>query len=191
MSFYSKRVLLILCFVFVVTLACNLPLIQRANLDDTPIPVSSEAVDELEENVEKAAATAVSDGSINLVISEEQLTSLAVLELQSMSEGQMVRDLQIGLREGQIHVTGDVTNGGMTFPFLAVISVTADGNGSLRSEIVSARVGPFPLPQNIIAQMTTQINQIILQQINTGGNNILIDEIVIADGYMTVNGHLR
>ena len=91
-----------LAAILAASLACNFPGVSpQATSPTAPVPVSSEAVQELEENLRSAAATAASGGVVNLVITEAQLTSLASLELQAIQDPK-IENIQIRLRDGQI-----------------------------------------------------------------------------------------
>jgi hypothetical protein len=71
------------------------------------------------------------------------------------------------------------------------MTVSADADGRPQYEVVSAKVGPFPLPQSILDQMTSQIDAVFASQFGAEAENIYIEQITIADGKMNIQGRPR
>jgi len=152
----------------------------------TPIPVSTEAVDDLAEEVQSAIATAQSGGPVRLVITEEQLTSLVAMGIQSQSD-MSIENVQVHLRNGQIQITGQAKRSGVNLPLSVSLEVSVDAEGRPSSRVVAAKVGPFSLPDSILDQVTAQLDQALMRQFNA--DNVVVDSITIADGTMTIEGH--
>ncbi len=170
-------------------LACNFPGSSAAP-KDTPIPVSSEAVVQMETQVVQAVATVQAGGPIVLEMTEQQLTSAAVLELQNQSE-QQFRDVQIRLRDGLVIISGTTTQSGLDLPVSVKVRLSVTVEGRPRSVIEEAAVGPFDLPDTIVSKISTQVEQTMFSQLGGSFDTMVIDSIVIADGKMTVTAHQR
>ena len=142
---------------------------------------------ELEEEVESAVATAQSGGPIQLVITEQQLTSLAMMGVQS-SPDVNIKNLQVHLRDGQIQISGQAESQGIDLPLSIALEISVDAEGRPRSRVITAKVGPFSLPDSMLEQITAQLDQALMNQFIADG--MVIDSIVIADGNMIVEGHM-
>ena len=89
MKNYKLRFAFFLAALLAASLACNFPgLGDSAATPTAPVPVSSEAVQQLEEMLQSAAATAVSGGEGEVALTAAQLPSLGGLELQAHQEPQ-------------------------------------------------------------------------------------------------------
>jgi uncharacterized protein YpmS len=172
------------------SLACNLPGGARPPVETTPIPVTTESVEQLQENLEEAATQASTTGQVTMVVDEAQLTSLVAIELESQEE-KILEDPQVYLREGQIQLYGTAVQGGISLPISVIATVHANEQGEAQYEIVEANAGPLPLPQSILDQFTDQLDQAIGSRLDPENTNIFIDDITIADGKMTISGHTR
>jgi uncharacterized protein YpmS len=187
MKLQPKLAILIAIVMLVfVSLSCNLPGSRKAP-KPTQIPVSTQSVQELEDEIESAIATAQGGGPIELTFTEQQLTSLAATELQSQQD-LGVRDVQVLLRNGQIQITGTVERSGINLPFNVSLTVSVDAQGIPHTSIVDASVGPLPVPQSMQDQITSQLDQVIASQY---ASNVVVDSITIDDGYMTIRGHTQ
>ena len=156
----------------------------------TPVPVSSQAVEDLVENVQSAAETAAAGGPATLIITQEQLTSLVALQLQSVPDLQ-IQNLQILLQDGQIQVSGEIKQDNITLPVSIALAVTVNEQGQPQTRVVSAKLGPLPVPEAALTEITSQIDQMIVSQFSANAGNLVIESITISDGYMTIIGHLQ
>jgi uncharacterized protein YpmS len=147
-------------------------------------------VQELEENLESAATQASSSGAVTVEVTEAQLTSLVAFQLQSQ-EQQILQDPQVFLRDGQIQLYGNAVQGGLSLPVSIVATVSVAEDGTPRYEILSANAGPVPLPDSILDQLTARLDQALAGQLSPETTNMVIEEITIADGKMTITGHTR
>lgn len=180
-----------LAAILAASFACNFPGVSSpATAPTAPVPVSSEAVQELEENLRSAAATAASGGVVNLVITEAQLTSLASLELQAIQDPK-IENIQIRLRDGQILTTAKVTVNGVALNLSLTSSVYIGADGIPKSQTVAAKLGPLPLPDNIVDLFTQEIDNLLAEQMIYDGRRVIVQSLDIADGSMTIMGYLE
>lgn len=184
-----RSVLLVLAVLLLAGLACNFPT-QQASQPQEQIPVSTEAVQNLEEALATAAVTAQSGQPVTITMTEEQLTSLVALELQSQ-ESPMLQEPQVFLRDGQITVTGKVQQSGLTAPLTLVLDVGVDPQGQLVYQVVSGSLGPFPIPETTLDDLTQQLNRVMSGYIGAETENVLVEDVQIANGSLTLTGRTR
>ena len=185
-----RKYLLIFALTVLITaaLACSLPGARRpGQKQPEPLPVTTEEADQLEDNLEEAADAYLSGKPFTLSITETQVTSLVTLKLQSIGEKRL-QNLQIYLRDGQIQIIGDALYEGISLPINIAARVSAS-QGSLALEILEARVGVFNVPESLLDQLQAQLDQIILEQLSPDVSKVVIEDISIANGVMTITGH--
>ncbi len=181
--------LLILFAFLAALLACNLPG-RSATPAPTPIPITTQAVEELATQVVQAASTAQSGGPITLEVTEAQLTSAAALEMQNQTQEQ-IKDIQVRLRDGRMVLSGVTTQSGIDLPVTIAVVITVDAQGVPHSQVVEASAGPVPLPQSVVNEISARFDQLFMQQLGATSQAVAVDRITIADGKMTVVAHKR
>ncbi len=169
------------------SLACNLA--TSASSVETAIPISTDDPAALETQVSGAISTAISGGRITLELTEGQLTAAANEELQA-SEENRIRDLQVSLDDGVMVITGEVNQSGMDLPLTVSVKIDVDPQGKPHTQIVSGKLGPFSLPENILAQITTQFDQMIQAQLSANAESLFIESIGIDNGKITIVAHI-
>ncbi|HEX7976447.1 MAG TPA: hypothetical protein VF498_18695 [Anaerolineales bacterium] len=183
-------ILLTLAALLAAPLACKLPGRVSQTPNATPIPVTTQAAQQLKQNLEAAATAIQTDQPVTIVMDEAQLTSIVALELQNQTNPR-VTEPQVQLRDGQVTLTGNVQQAGFSLPLKIVLVLSVDAQGKPTYKIMSANLGPLPVPQPIIDQFSAQFDQIMAKQLNSGTNNLAVDQINVADGKMTITGHKR
>lgn len=185
----KSRFWIIIFVLAVVSLSCNLPFLTPKT-PAPPIPVTTEAVQSLEETAQNAYEGIQQGETVTLVITEAQLTSLVALKLQETGD-QTITNPQIYLRDGKLQVFGTITREELEATAQVIVAVGVDSSGQPTFDIESAQLGPIPLPEELISQLETRLQGIFQQEIAKLAPNIAIDSISIADGQMTVVGHQR
>ncbi len=180
-----------LAVILAASLACNFPGYGgKVATPTAPVPVSSEAVEQLEATLQSAVETAVSGGKVDLAITEAQLTSLAALELQAIQEPK-VENVQIRLRDGQVMTTAKVTLNGIAMDLALTSRVIIGPDGLPKSQTVSAKLGPLPIPDNMLQLFTQEVDALLADQMVFQGQRIFVESLNIADGVMLVTGYLK
>lgn len=168
------------------SLACNLGSL-RGEETNTPIPVTTEAVSSLEDPFQEPQDQAVNDQTVTLEITEAQLTSIVAHELQGQDEYQ-ISDPQVYLRNGQIQMVGKLTNRNITVNAKVVLTPEVDSTGSVRLHVVSASLGLFPVPENMVSDLEKFLDKGFANEIESKTPNTRIESIVIQDGVMRIIG---
>ena len=182
----TDRLMLILILLGLASLACTLSL-GAPKTPAPPIPVSTEAVENLEDALKGAYGQAQQGQPVTLVIDEPQLTSLIAFEMEKRGQ-ESVRDPQVYLRDGQVQVFGTVNYQGVDATASVFLDVNVDAQWKPDFSIASAYFGPFPVPEDILAEIESNLDQAFSEQINSISPNLRIESIVIADGKMTITG---
>jgi uncharacterized protein YpmS len=184
-SFY---LFLALAALILASLACSLP--GGGRPEGTPIPVTTESVEQLRENLEQAAKQAADTGEVDVVIDEPQMTSLVAFELEKQQDFNMTNP-QVLLRDGQVQIYADFQQSGVVVPLAIKLNVSTDGQGNPRYDVVEATAGPLPLPDSIVAQLEAQLDAAIASRLSNNGQPLYVDSITVADGTMNIQAHTR
>jgi hypothetical protein len=137
-----------------------------------------------------ATELATNPGKISITIDEAQLNSMVINALNKQSAQQLTNPT-IHLRNGQILVNGEVNQSGLKASFSGTLTVDVTPDGRLHYNIVSASLGPLPLPQTMRDQVATQLNDSMGTPQTTNGQQIFVEDVKIGDGVMTITGHIR
>lgn len=181
----------LIIILFLSSLACNLPGRNTTQATTLPtIPVSTEAVDSLQDTLESAKEAFDNNQTVEITVSESQLTSLAAIELES-DPYIPLSDPQIYLRDGQVSVFASLTQNQIAVPVEIVLELSTDSQGNLKYEIIKGQLGPLPVPDNIMNRLTSRLDQIINDKISISGQPVFIESISIGDGNLTLRGYKR
>jgi uncharacterized protein YpmS len=167
-------------------IACNL-FTRRAETLQPLVPVTTQAVEQLEEEARESIEEFSQTGQFDLTITESELTSVVATEL-AKADAPMLTDPQILLRDGEITATGMVEQAGFSLQAEMVLVPRIDASGAPYVDLVSLAVGPFSVPDSLRDQLVSKINSLVVQQLTQSDVNVRIDSITIADGVMTVVG---
>lgn len=184
-----SRLLPFLALMLVVTLACTV-FTGGPDYPEQTIPVSTEAVDSLKQQIEQAVADGAQSGVVYLFINETQLTSYLAFKL-SESPDPMFTDPQVFLRDGQMRIYGKSKQGMFTANVGIVLEVGTDEQGKPKLQIVSADFGPLPLPSGLNDAITAIIAEAYTGSLGPVATGFRIQTIIIADGVMAIEGRIR
>ena len=184
-----KTLWLPILFLLLVTLACNFTL-TGPKPPSSPIPVTTEAVGSLMKTLESAQTQAQLSGDINVSFNEAQLTSVVALELQNQGQTS-IQNPQIFLRDGQVQVFGTVDYQGISSTARVILKPALDPDGQPVFTVNSAKLGPFPIPSDYVQDIQTEINRVFTAQLAEIAPNTRFEQIIIANGILTISGHTR
>lgn len=193
----SKYALPIFLLTLLLTsLACNMFVGGPDYSGLTPIPVSTEFAQSIEDEVKRAFEEGAQTGTISLNLTEQQLTSYLATRLQNdprlQQDGQpLVTEPQVYLRDGQMQIYGKTQRGVFTANVGIIINVGVDANGEPTIDIVSADFGPLPAPEGLRDAVEAMVREAYLGSLGPVATGLRIESITIADGVMTVTGRVR
>ena len=179
------------------SLACTLYAGGPDYSDLTPIPVSTEAAQSLQDGIKKSIEDGLVSGVVTIAITEPQITSYLALRLQSDPSLQqenstpLITDPQVYLRDGQMKIYGKTQQGVFAANIGIIVNVGIDAEGKPKIEIASADFGPFPAPEGINETITAIIEEAYTGSFGPVATGLRIETITIADGIMTIVGRIR
>jgi hypothetical protein len=183
------RTFLILLLTLSLTLACSI-FTGGPDFPEQRVPVSTEAVDSLRQQIDEAVAAGAQSGVITLFITETQLTSYLAFKLGA-DENAMFTDPQIYLRDGKMQIYGKSKQGVFTANVGIVLEVGTDENGDPKLKLTSADFGPFPLPEGLNDAITALIEEAYTGALGPVATGMRIKSITIADGVMAIIAQIR
>jgi len=184
-----KRVVFLTVIAIVLsTLACSL--VSPTAAPPTPTPISTAEYQSMETEVLSAAATAAAGGTVHMEFTEGQLTAAANTELQQSGETR-IKNLQIGLQGGLLNLSGTVTQNNIEMPLTISMKITVDDQGKPHTQIVSGKVGMFAIPDDMLKQITAQVDQMITSQLQANGANVFIESLTIDNGKLDIVAQVK
>lgn len=184
-----KKNLIALSTLALATLACSI-FIGGPAYPDTPIPVSTEAVQSLQDQVKQAIADGAQTGTVTLQITESQLTSYLAFKFDSQANP-LITDPQVQLRNGQMKIFGKVQQGMFNANISITMSVSIDDQGKPKIEITQADLGPLPAPQGLNDAVSAMVGEAFTGSLGPVATGFRLESITIADGAMTVVGRTK
>jgi uncharacterized protein YpmS len=192
---WFRQFLVILVVLSIVSLACNLGssgVISPAQ----PTPTSPSPPLSLEEALNSAVDEAKESGRFNLTLDESQFTTTLQDEIQDRDDIPL-QDARVRLQDGQMEVLGTVIRQGIKLNARAVLEPQVDAQHRLHFNLVSASLGPFPLPEEMVRDLESSINRIVSRQIDAKTEDIafdgiiVYDDVIVYDGKMTLTGRIQ
>jgi uncharacterized protein YpmS len=170
-----------------VNLACRL----TSRKIETPletIAVSTEAVATLEAKVDESFNQALQGQTIELTLSEEEITSLLAERLKDQSEI-VLSDPQVYLRDGKITLTGNLQTGQLNVPVNVVFEPQVNSNGQAKLELISVSMGPFSAPDSMVSSVQDLADRFLMDYLQQSGEAFYVESITVDDGVLTIKGY--
>ncbi|MCL5611569.1 MAG: hypothetical protein M1485_03300 [Chloroflexi bacterium] len=171
------------------TLACSI-FIGGPAYPDAPIPVSTEAVQSLQDQVKQAIADGAQTGTVTLQIAESQLTSYLAFKLDSQANP-LITDPQVQLRNGQMQIFGKAQQGMFNANISITLTVSVDDQGKPKIAITQADFGPLPAPQGLNDAVSAAVEEAFTGSLGPVATGFRLESITIADGVMTIVGRTQ
>jgi hypothetical protein len=183
-----------LTFLFIVmllaSLACTIS-VGGPEYSTQTIPVSTEEVQSMQDQIEQALTAGAETGVITLQITESQLTSYMTLKMQEQTNPPFTEP-QVLLRNGQMQVYGKINRGMFTANMLITMNVNIDpATGMPKIEVASADFGPVPAPEGLNDAVSAVIDEAFTGSFGPVAIGFRLESITIADGVMTLTGRIK
>jgi hypothetical protein len=185
----NKKILLTLIFFALVPLACTL-FVGGPEYPANPIPVSTEALGNLENQLQAAQTAAAQSGVLSLNIDETQLTSLLAIKLDAQT-GFALDDPQVYLRDNQVQVYGKAVQGNLSANVRIILNTSIDPQGQPVISVTSADFGPFPAPEGLNSNISKIIDQAFTGAFGPAAMGIRLESISIQNGILTLTGRVK
>jgi len=154
------------------------------------IPVSTEAVGDLQSSLETAVAAGAVSGQITLTFTEPQLTSYLYYKLQTQSQP-LITNPQVYLRDNQLQVYGTASKGDLEATAMIILSAGVDDQGQLKIKLISADFGPLPIPNGLMEIITATIQEAYTGALGPVATGFRLQSVAIGDGTMTIVGQTK
>ena len=188
-----RKYFLSILFIFILAaLACNAGSNSPALPTGLPVipTLDPNLSDKFEDEWQKSLAEAITTGNFTVTITEGQLTEF-INRKNAENANSSLSDIQVFLRDGQIQLlsTAENDSGSTSLQITATLGVSPEG--VLQFNVVSAKLGPFSVPEQMLDSISQSINDALSGKGTTGSEKLQIETIVIADGFMTISGKLK
>ena len=185
----KNRILPLLLIALLAMFACTI-FVGGPEAPGDPIPVSTEAVTSLQNEIKAAVEAGAASGEVTLHINEAQLTSYLAFKTEQ-DASPLFTDPQVYLRDGQMKIYGKSQQGNFVANIGIVLAVGLDEQGLPQLQLVSADFGPLPLPEGLNDAITAIIEEAYTGSLGPVATGFRLSSITIADGVMTVVGQIR
>ena len=178
-------------FLFLVLLLSSLACRFTPKINEKPvetIPVSTQVVATLEEKVRETFDQASQGQTVELSVSEEEITSLLALRLSGQGET-MFTDPQVFLREDKVQLFGNVQSGKLRIPVQVVFEPRVDTAGRASLELISVDMGPISAPDSMVKTIQDQADQLLTDFLQKSGDAFIVESITVSNGVLTLRGY--
>jgi hypothetical protein len=156
------------------------------------VPVSEEAAKRMQAKLNQAATQAKSTGQYKVALTESEVTSYLVAQLEEQrKQGDTIplTNPQIKFTQDQAWVYGTFESGSTKLNGLVVASPLVK-DGKLSIKVVRADFGAVPVPGPLLDQLNQQI-QAWIDEHSAQSQSILLTGITIRQGEIEVTGQAR
>jgi uncharacterized protein YpmS len=189
MKIRKITILSLLAAIVLAMLACTIS-IGGPDYPDRTIPVSTDAVSQLQTAVAQSLADGATTGQVTFSITEPQLTSYLAMKLQKQTDP-FLTDPQVYLQNGQIQIYGTAKQGYFQATAAIILTAGVDDTGKLKIELTSADFGPLPVPTGLLDAFTAMIEEAYTGAVGPMATGIRLTSVVVADGIMTITGQIK
>ena len=120
-------------------------------------------------------------------LTEQQITSWLTMEMKNNPDLPL-SDVQVYLRDGTIQIWGLVVGNADSTSALVIGKINVDTNGNPSFELESLQIGQQVIPNILLSQAETWLNQLLAEKINKQMPGLQIMNINISNGLITISG---
>jgi len=120
-------------------------------------------------------------------LTEQQITSWLAMEMKNNPDLPL-SDVQVYLRDGTIQIWGLVVGNADSTSALVIGKINVDTNGNPSFELESLQIGQQVIPNILLSQAETWLNQLLAEKINKQMPGLQIMNINISNGLITISG---
>ncbi len=123
----------------------------------------------------------------SITLNEQQVTSLLATEINN-SPDLPLSDVQVYLRDDKIQIWGMVTGSTNSTSALILGTLSIGLDNKLNVQVESVQIGAQTIPNVLVSQGESWLNELITQQINSQVPGLEIMNINISNGLITISG---
>jgi hypothetical protein len=187
----KQKILISIFAVWMISMACSLPLLSKKQIskaDPTPTPTQIVVITP-ESDLPLTSKLPQKGEQFSYKATEAQLTKLIGDALVARPE-YGISNPQVYLRDGIVKVTADYAQSGLNLPLNIELRLYIDAQHHLQYEIVTATIGPFPLPEQILDQISLYLDEAITNNTDLNMEDIIFEQVSVEYGVITINGYI-
>jgi uncharacterized protein YpmS len=189
MKYRTGSILVALVILLAIVLACTIN-VGGPDYPNPVIPISTEAVAQLDSNIQTAVAIGAETGTISLVFTEPELSSYLYYHFLEQSSP-LITNPQVYLREGQMRIHGTAVQGNFEAYVYIVLTAMVDEQGQIQIEVTTADFGPLPVPDQLKDALTAILKEAYTGALGPAATGFRLETVLISDGTMTLTGRTK
>ena len=186
---HKKIFLPILLILILAVLACNAG-VSTPSIPTglPPIPtLDPDLSDKFEDEWQKSLVEAIATGNFSVTITEGQITDF-INRKNAENPDASISNVHVFLRDEQIQIIGQTETDAGANTTLQIVASVVVLEGKLQVNVISAQLGPLPVPTQLLDSISISINDALNGQNVEGSEKLQLESIVITDGFMTITG---
>jgi len=180
---------IIVFLVLLISMACMIN-VGGPDYPYNPIPVSTDELLNLNEQIQEAVIAGGQSGQVTLFITESQLTSFLASKLDSQ-KNPFITQPQAYLQDGKIQIYGTVIKGYLKATVSIIMTASIGPDQKLLLELSSADFGPLPVPDSLKEIITSLVTEAYTGSLGTLATGFNLESIVIANSAMMIVGKIK
>jgi len=174
----SKSILSVL-LLFVVSVACNLPVASLLGYEPTPTtPI-------IEPALEPYVVATTESNEVIITITEAQLTAILAEKL-SADPNSIIQQPSVTIGDDRVILRGKTIQANIEVNLTVEMSVSINAEGIPDVNVESAQVGPLEAPQFLKDSLNTLADEMLTGAIGPVITGARVERITIDQGYMVI-----
>ncbi len=124
-------------------------------------------------------------GKLEITITEAQLTTYIIENLQKDYQAILANPVVI-FQPDQVELYGSIKSDSISADGKIAMSITVDPNGEPIVKILNANFGPFPIPSDLLNNLSTTVDQAILDSMKDNQADYRLESITFTTGVATI-----
>jgi hypothetical protein len=181
MSKSLRSILILPGLILLVGLACNLSSGPTPPRPVPTVPPQDQRIDQMVQTVQPDPNT----GKLTVSITEAQITTYIIENLQKEYQAILTNPVVI-FQPGQVELYGTIKTNGITANGKIAMSVAVDPNGDPVVKILDANFGPFPIPSDLLDNLSTSVDNAIMDSMKENQSDYRLESITFTTGAATI-----
>jgi len=183
----QMRLLMVVTVLILTSLACSLPTIGAGERPPSPVPLSTDELQSLEDEIISTLESSTADQPITVTITEQQLHAYVVASLKQQNE-QFIQNPQVNLTSGKMEVYGQVSQSGITTDAKVVLVPYINEQGDPKLDVESINLGPIPVPDTLVQRVEGMVDNMIADYLTASADAFDVTDITVNEDQMLVTG---
>ncbi len=183
------RILGVLLVLVFLSLACNFPMSAAPTRPPTPVPMTTEEVQQFEEQVAATFENPAPSGEVSITITDQQINAYLTDRLSSLSDPDFtIEEPQAHFTDGKVEVYGKVTRSSIKVDTKIVMTAQVSAEGRTVLTVESINLGPLPVPDTLVEKVNQNVNNLLDEYLSSVDASFTVKTIAITEGQMTITG---